>query len=322
MQVLKYIPKVSHPHLLVGMDTSDDAAIYRLSDDVALVETVDFFPPMVDDPYMFGAIAVANAVSDVYAKGGRPLLGLNLVCFPAKLPKEILGQILKGGADKAQESGLLIVGGHTIDDAEPKYGVAVTGIVEPGRYVPNSGAKPGDQIILTKPLGSGTIATASKKDAAPPQVLQRALEVMGALNRKASEVMVKIGANACTDVTGFGFIGHLMTMMEASAVAARVRLSSVPVIQGTWELIKAGHKCGGSTRNLDQLGPLVDWHPEISEEGRFMLCDAQTSGGLLISVPRQNAQAMLKALKEAGVQDAALVGEVTEGPRGSITVLP
>ena len=208
------MPIVKDPNLLVGAETWDDAAVYRIGDDTALVLTVDFFPPIVDDPFSFGAIAVANSLSDIYAMGGRPLLGLNITGFPVDLPKDILAEILKGGHAKAQEAGCLIVGGHTVDDQEPKYGLAAVGLVEPGRQVTNTGARPGDSLVLTKPLGTGIITTAGKHGVAAPDVLDRAVAIMSTLNRAASNAMVKVGVNACTDITGFGLIGHLHGMMQ------------------------------------------------------------------------------------------------------------
>ena len=210
---------------------------------------MDFFPPIVDDPWHFGAIAAANSFSDVYAMGGKPVLALNLVCFPTDLPVDILGEVLKGGADKAKEAGVLIVGGHTVNDQEPKYGMAVTGFVEPGRQVTNAGARPGDVLALTKPLGTGIITTAGKNGVADPDTLARAIHVMAELNKNASEAMMEVGANACTDITGFGLLGHLQSMARASGTSARVHLSQIPFIEGTRELAQAGVAPGGTHRN-------------------------------------------------------------------------
>ena len=212
--MLRQLPPVSDPNLLVGVDTADDAAVYKLNDRTALVQTVDFFPPVVDDAFSFGAIAAANAFSDVYAMGGRPLLALNIVGFPVDLPKEILGRILQGGGAKAQEAGVLVIGGHTVDDAEPKYGMAVTGTVEPGKQITNAGAKPGDALVITKPIGTGIITTAGKREQVSADVLDNAVAVMSALNQAASEAMVEVGVHACVDVTGFGLIGHLLGMLQ------------------------------------------------------------------------------------------------------------
>ena len=301
---------MTDPNLLVGLAERDDAAVYRLNDQLAVIQTVDFFPPIVDDPHAFGEIAVANAVSDVYAMGGRPLLGLNIVGFPAELSKDILVEILRGGASKAAEAGLLIVGGHTVDDKEPKYGLAITGVVKPGSQVTNSGARPGDHLVLTKPIGTGIITTAGKHQRAESRVLDAAIEVMSALNHAASDAMVKVGVSACTDVTGFGLIGHLMAMMENSGVCARVALGSVPLLDGVWELLEQDMVAGGTRRNLASADRLVGWAPDIDEMTKLLLCDAQTSGGLLISVPSAKRDLLLDELKAAGVETTADIGEV------------
>jgi selenide,water dikinase len=316
------VPIATHPNLLVGTGTGDDAGVYRLGDDTALVLTVDFFPPVIDDPYNYGAIAVANALSDIYAMGGKPLLGLNIVGFPVELPKSILGEILRGGHAKAQEAGCLIIGGHTVDDREPKYGLAAVGLVEPGKEVTVAGARPGDRLVLTKPLGTGIITTAGKQERVAPEVMEAAVAVMSTLNRAASEAMVKVGVNACTDVTGFGLIGHLNNMMEASGAEARLRLSEIPVIPGARELLDQGVAPGGTHRNLSGVGSRVRWHQDVSENARLLLCDAQTSGGLLISVPEDRAGALLKELEAAGVAGARVIGELlTDGKKG-IQVVP
>ena len=322
MQVLKYLPVVSHPDLLVGAEAGDDAGVYRISDSTALVLTLDFFPPIVDDPFSYGAIAVANSLSDIYAMGGRPLLGLNIVGFPVELPKEFLGEILKGGSAKAQEAGCLIIGGHTVDDREPKYGLAAVGLVEPGRQIAIAGSRPGDILVLTKPLGTGIITTAGKQGSVEQTVLDRTVEIMGTLNRASSVAMVKVGVNACTDITGFGLIGHLSAMMQASATGAKIQLSSIPVIPGVWELVERGIVPGGTYRNLDGAGQGVHWHQSISREAMLLLCDAQTSGGLLISVSREKVDPLLDELGTLGVEVAATIGEVTSDGEGGIQVLP
>ena len=306
----------------MGTETGDDAAVYRISDEIALVVTVDFFPPIVDDPFSFGAIAVANSLSDIYAMGGKPLLGLNIVGFPVDLPKEILGDILRGGYAKAQEAGCLIVGGHTVDDQEPKYGLAAVGTVEPDKQITNSGARPGDVLVLTKPLGTGIITTASKQGVAKPDVLESAVAIMSTLNRAASQAMIKVGVNAGTDVTGFGLIGHLNSMMKGSGTSALLRLSKIPVIQGVWELLEEGIAPGGTHRNRDGVGQQVDWHEEVHEEGRLLLCDAQTSGGLLISIAQDRSETLLAELESTGVSGAVVIGEVTAKGQQPIVVLP
>lgn len=309
---MKHLPPVAHPNLLVGADTGDDAAVYRMDDDTALIQTVDFFPPIVDDPYSFGQIAVANALSDVYAMGGKPLTALNVVGFPARLPKDILGRILVGGSDKAREAGVLIVGGHTVDDEEPKYGLAVTGVVRPGSEVTNAGAAAGDDLVLTKPLGTGIITTAGKQGAADAETLARAVEVMGALNKAASEAMVEVGANACVDVTGFGFLGHLRGMTRASGVSARVSLGAIPFIEGAVALAESGVAPGGTHRNLQSLEGDVAWDGAITDVEKILLADAQTSGGLLISVHPDKTAALLAALNERGLDgdSVSVVGAV------------
>ncbi len=276
------------------------------------MQTVDFFPPIVDDPFTFGEIAVANALSDVYAMGGRPLLALNIVGFPVSLDKRILGEILKGGALKAKEAGVLIVGGHTVDDKEPKYGLAVTGVVRPGEQVANTGAKPGDALVLTKPIGTGIITTAGKAQRVEPHVLSNAVRQMGALNHAACDAMMKVGVNACADVTGFGLIGHLRLIAQGSKAGARISFRSIPLLEGAWKLLEAGIAPGGTHRNLKSLDPLVKWHPDIDELTKLMLCDAQTSGGLLIAVSPAKLDALLNELKAAGVETRAVIGEIVD----------
>ena len=237
--MLSQLPPATHrdPNVLVGFESGDDAAIYRISDELALVLTVDFFPPIVDDPFQFGEIAVANALSDVYAKGGRPVTALNIAAFPRSLPPEVLAKVLEGGQSKASEAEVSIVGGHTVDDAEPKYGMAVTGLINPADVVANSGAKPGDVLILTKAIGTGIITTAGKADVVEKEVFDGAVNSMSLLNRGASEAMLEVGVNSATDITGFGLLGHLHTMLEASGASAEVRLGAVPILDGTMALL-------------------------------------------------------------------------------------
>ena len=257
-----------------------------MDDDTALIQTVDFFPPIVDDAYSFGQIAVANALSDVYAMGGKPLTALNIVGFPVALPKEILGTILIGGADKAREAGVLIVGGHTVDDEEPKYGLSVTGVVRPGDEVTNAGAQPGDSLVLTKPIGTGVITTAAKQGVAPEEVLETAVGIMSELNQAAAHAMNAVGAHACVDVTGFGLLGHLRGMTRASGVGASIVFDSIPFIPGATQLAEDGVAPGGTHRNLSSLDADVSWDDSITDVQKILLADAQTSGGLLIAVPR------------------------------------
>lgn len=313
---------MTHPDLLVGTETGDDAAVYRLNDGTALIMTVDFFPPITDDPFEFGAIAAANSLSDVYAMGGKPLVALNIVGFPASLEKSILGDVLQGGYSKAAEAGCLIVGGHTVDDPEPKYGLSVVGIVEPGKQVTNAGAQPGDVLVLTKPLGTGIITTAGKQGRVSREVLHGAVEAMATLNRAASEAMVKVGVHAATDITGFGLMGHLKSMVRGSKVTAEVNLSQVPVLPGAWELLDQGVAPGGTHRNLHSVADAVQWHSDLAEREQLLLCDAQTSGGLLIAVSGDKSDALLRELVEAGVAGAAVIGQVTEKSEGQINALP
>lgn len=325
MQVLHHLPPVTDPAVLVGTATADDAAVYRIDDGRALVQSLDFFTPIVDDPYQFGQIAAANSLSDIYAMGATPLLALNIAAFPrSDLPLEWLGAILKGGADKAAEAGISIVGGHTIDDNEPKYGLVVTGLIDPDAIITNAGVQPGDQLILTKPIGTGIIASAVKADKAPPDVVERMVQVATTLNREASEAMVEVGVSAATDVTGFGLLGHLHEMTKASGVAVEVRASDVSVIEGAWPLAEAGIVPGGTRRNLSFVAPHVVWPEGMEEVGKLMLADAQTSGGLLIAVPEERAQELLERLTAAeGVLAADVIGRATHpDPAGTITVIP
>lgn len=319
--MLRQLPPVRDPNLLVGPGTADDAAVYRLSEGTALVQTVDFFPPVVDDAFSFGEIAAANAMSDIYAMGGRPLLALNVVGFPVDMPKEILGRVLRGGAAKAQEAGVIVVGGHTVDDAEPKYGMAVTGVVEPGRQITNAGARPGDALILTKPIGSGIIATAGKRQQVGAVVLDNAISVMSTLNRAASEAMLDVGVHACVDVTGFGLIGHLLGMLRASDASAEISFASVPLLDGSARLVDAGIFPSGTERNLQAADESVEWSTALRENDKLLLCDAQTSGGLLMAVPESRAGELLAALERRGVTGAAVVGGITGAGAGAARVV-
>lgn len=312
----------SHPDLLVGTESGDDAAVYRLDDKTALIVTVDFFTPITDDPYEFGLVAAANSLSDVYAMGGKPLVALNVVGFPARLAVEMLGDVLRGGYDKATEAGCLIVGGHTVDDDEPKYGLSVVGLVEPGKEVSNASAKPGDALVLTKPIGTGIITTGCKQGISPDAVMKQAVDTMAELNKGASEAMMKVGVNACTDITGFGLMGHLRGMARGSETGARIAVSDVPVLPGVWDLLEKGTVPGGTFRNMSGVADAVDWDASLTEEQRLLMCDAQTSGGLLISVPRAKLDQLLSELTASGVQTRAVVGEITAENPGRITVSP
>lgn len=318
------MPAITDPNVLVGTATADDAAVYRVSDNLAVIETLDFFTPIVDAPYMFGAIAAANSLSDVYAMGGKPVLALNIVAFPRdseETPIQVLNEILKGGSDKAAEAGISIVGGHTIDDPGPKYGLSVTGLVHPDRVWRNTGAKPGDRLILTKPLGIGIITTALQAGAAKEKWTRSAVEHMAELNREASEIAAEVGVRACTDITGFGFLGHLHEMLGDGGLGARVFASTVPVLEGAGELALAGHVPAGSRRNRESLMDRVLFHTRVAEEDHLVLCDAQTSGGLLFAVEESKANALVFGLRAAGVL-AAEVGEFFDSKAAVIEVLP
>jgi selenide,water dikinase len=285
--------------------------VYRLSATEAIVETVDFFTPVVDDPFVFGRIAAANAFSDIWAMGARPLFALNLVGFPVgKLPMEVLGEILRGGADAAAEAGAPILGGHSIDDPEPKYGLAVTGLVHPEKVLRNVGARPGDQLLLTKPLGSGIVTTAIKRGVAEAGLVDRAVRVMAALNRRAGETLAASGAvHALTDITGFGLLGHAWEMAEGSAVAFRLRLASVPLLEGVLALAAQDVVPGGTKANLAWVEPHVRFEAGVDGPARLALADAQTNGGLLAAIAPERLEAVLEALRQSDVQ-AAVIGEV------------
>lgn len=319
-QVLRQLPRKEDPHLLVGLETADDAAVYRLTEDMAVIETVDFFTPVVDDPYLFGQVAAANALSDIYAMGGRPLLALNIACFPNCLSPDILALILKGGADKVMEAGAVIAGGHTVEDEEPKYGLAVTGLVHPQRIITNAGARPGDALVLTKPLGTGIIATAVKAELAPPGSAKAAIDSMVALNRTAAEEMLTLDVHACTDITGFGLLGHAAEMAEASGVSIIFHHETMPLLPRAEELAAMGLIPGGAYNNRDHLGERVEFASSISPARRAILFDPQTSGGLLMAVPAEKAAALVEKLHSRGVNAARLVGQVVSGEKWLIRV--
>ena len=301
----------THPDLLVGFEHGDDAAVYRLDDRVALVLTVDFFAPIVDDPFTYGAIAATNAMSDVYAVGGRPITALNIAAFPRSLPSEIPAEILRGGAAKVSEAGAIIVGGHTVDDDEPKYGLCVVGLIEPGAQIQNSTAQPDDVLVLTKPIGTGVVTTALKNGKAVDDVLDAAVESMLRLNRDAAAAMIVAGVNAATDVTGFGIVGHLMTMMRASKTTGILRRSAIPILPGVLGLLADGIAPGGTDRNIESCVDNVAWSSGISETDKLLMCDPQTSGGLLISTPKDSLESLIAELQKRDVA-AAIIGEVDE----------
>jgi len=319
--VLGHLPKQDDPNILVGFNSVDDAGVYKITEDLALVQTVDFFPPVVDDPYDFGAIAAANSLSDIYAMGGKPLSALNLLGFPPQsVPLWAVDKILRGGADKTQEAGVAIIGGHTLKTKEPLYGMAVTGTIHPDKIISNADAKAGDSLVLTKPLGIGIITTAIKKDLVEQNVVKEAVSIMTFLNKSASEAMLEVGINAATDITGYGLLGHLHELVHASKTGAKIYLSKVPVIDFAWELAKQKAVPGGTLANLKFLQDKVDWDKEITREAKFILSDAQTSGGLLISVSKEKEKKLLDTLSSRGVPHSTVIGEIVEDEKCRIQV--
>ena len=312
-QLLEGIRVRQDPNLLVGFDKSDDASVYKVSDDLALVQTVDFFPPIADDPYLFGQIAAANALSDVYAMGGEPKLALNLMCVPENLPRETVHAILRGGYDKVYEAGCLITGGHSIFDAEPKYGLSVTGFVHPDRVLTNSGARPGDVLLLTKPLGIGVLTTANKAELTSAEGMVLAYQLMTTLNKSARDVMVKYRVHACTDVTGFGLLGHLLEMAQGSGAEAHLTVDQIDLIPEAAELAKMGILPEGMYRNRAFAEPWVEVG-ETPLHVQDLLFDPQTSGGLLMAVHPEDAEELYRQLQGA-VPSAQRIGRV-EAYRG------
>lgn len=311
---------MQHPNLLVGFDTGDDAAVYQLTDDLCVIQTVDFFPPIVDDPYDYGVISAVNSFSDVYAMGGKPILALNVVCFPEDLDLSILGKILKGGSDVAQAEGVLIAGGHTVRDAEPKYGMAVTGIIAPDKIVSNANAKPGDKLVLTKAIGTGIITTAAKAGVTDDATIAGAVAFMRESNKAASEAMQDVGVNSGTDITGFGLVGHVISMMKSSGTTAKISFSAVPLIPGTRELAERAVVPGGTRRNFDAAAPDTRWGDGLVEEDQLIMCDAQTSGGLLMSVAADKADALISALTAKGVA-GVVIGDVTASTGAAVEMI-
>ena len=306
-------PATSSPHLIVGLQTADDAGVWELASGETLVQTVDFFTPIVDDPYDWGRIAAANALSDVYAMGGTPITALQLVSWPRQgLPFEVLAEVIRGGADTMAKSGTTIVGGHSIDDPEPKYGFAVTGLVPRDRVITNAGARPGDRLILTKPLGMGVITTALKRGVCPPELAEAAIANMTALNADAVFPMQEVGVKGATDITGFGLLGHLREMAIASNVGAVIEVEAVPVLNGVRQLVEAGVYAGGSERNLTSVAPFLS-RGQVDETTVRILADAQTSGGLLIAVPSGRSDDLVHALIAAGTLAADVIGEIAAG---------
>ena len=321
-KVLRKLPQTTDPNVLVGNSSADDAAVYLVNPEQAIVQTLDFFTPIVDDPYDFGAIAAANALSDIYAMGAKPLFALNIVAFPVqRLPLGVLEQILLGAADKATEAGISIIGGHSIDDTEPKFGMCVTGLVHPEKAWKNIGAQTGDVLILTKPLGTGIISTAVKSGLADENAAAEACFWMKQLNRKASQVFLNFQVNACTDITGFGLAGHLSEMIRGSEVNAEISFAALPFMNHVKELAFAGAIPGGTYKNLDFYKEWIKWEALLSETEKLMFCDAQTSGGLLVAVPEKQAVPALQELKLQGIDNAVIIGRITQKGNGFIHVV-
>ena len=315
------LPQMSDPNLIRGLASPDDAGVYKMSDDLAIIQTIDYFTPIVDDPYTFGQIAVANALSDVYAMGGKPLTAMNVVCFPvSSMDISVLKDILRGGVDKMLEAGVLLVGGHSVEDTELKYGLSVTGTVHPKRLVTNSGAKVGDKLILTKPLGIGIISTALKAKRVNEKTVVKVAKYMATLNDRASEIMQEVGVHACTDITGFGLLGHICQMAKNSRIGINIFSASVPFFSEAEDFAQQGLCPGGLYRNRDFYSTVVTITDEVPLYMQDILFDPQTSGGLLFSLAPRKANLILGRLRQAGVEDAALIGEVVSEPKGMVTV--
>ena len=320
-QVLRHLPEVTDKNLLVGIKSADDAGVYKLTEELAIINTLDFFPPIIDDPYTFGQIAAVNALSDVYAMGGAPRLAMNIVAFPAGLDLSILEEIINGSMNKLSEAGVLLVGGHSIEDKEIKYGLSVTGLVHPKKVITNAGAKPGDMLILTKPIGVGVITTALKRRKIEPDEVKDAIDSMKALNDKASLIMQEVGVNACTDITGFGLLGHAMEMAEASSVGMIFKVRDIPFFPKAIELVKKSANHPKTIKsNKEYLANKIKIADDIKPEYENLLHDPQTSGGLLISVSPEKFQNLLERLSIAGVQ-ASVVGEVTKKRDGAVIIV-
>lgn len=310
--VLTVIPKVSHEKLIVGLETSDDAAVYKVSDDKAIILTLDFFTPVVDDPYTFGKIAAANSLSDIYAMGGEPTVAMNIVCFPQCEDMAILREILRGGSDKVTESGAILVGGHTVDDMEPKYGLSVTGEVHPDRVRANSHVEVGDVLILTKPIGTGILNTAIKGEIADEKDYEEAVLVMEYLNKYPADALKKIDVNGVTDVTGFGLLGHVLEMAKGSGCSIEIDGESVPMLRNAREYANMGIIPAGMYKNLDYISPDVSVCEGVKQDILDVLYDPQTSGGLLISVPQQRASELIEELRNCKALCYDIIGRAVE----------
>lgn len=321
VQVLRQLPRSDHPDLLVGTDHFDDAGVFRIDDDTALVQTLDFFPPLVDDPFTFGQIAATNSLSDVYAMGGRPLTAMNIVGFPDKdLPAEILVQILQGGAERVTLAGAVVVGGHTVRDSEVKYGLAVTGLVHPDKVITNATARAGDTLVLTKPIGSGVLTSAAKKGDLNQEGLAQAIEVMIHLNEGAARAMIRVGVHAVTDITGFGLIGHAFEMADGAGVSLEIQAQAVPLLDRTLEFARQGFVTRAHQATLTHLGSKLD--PGRTDSTLLnVLADAQTSGGLLIAVAADRADSLVAALQQEETSCAAVIGQVTDSDPRSVRLI-
>ncbi len=321
-EILRDLPTEGDPNLLVGPETSDDAGVYRLTEEIALIQTLDFFTPIVNDPFDFGRIAAANSLSDVYSMGGRPLTAMNIVCFPIKdMEKSVLHSILKGGLEVIHQAGAVLVGGHSVEDPELKYGLSVTGVVHPDRIFTNAGARPGDRLVLTKPLGTGILATALKANMLDEETTRILTELMATLNRDAAEAMIEVGVNATTDITGFGLMGHALELAQASQVGIRLFAERVPLIPEALAYASTGIIPEGTHKNLKFCSCFVEISSEVDPLLVDLIADAQTSGGLLISVPADRCDLLVEKLKERGTLAHSVVGEVLPEPVGKMKIV-
>jgi len=319
---MRDLPLIQDPNLLTGFEHADDAGVYKLSADLALVQTVDFFTPTVDDPFTFGQIAATNALNDVYAMGGKPLTAMNIVCFPIKtMDKSVLREVLRGGLDKMREAGVLLIGGHSVEDNEIKYGLSVTGVIHPDKVLFNRGARAGDSLILTKPLGTGIISTAIKAEEASLELVTKAISCMTQLNKKTSEMMIASGdVHACTDITGFGFLGHACEMIEGSNVGMNINSAAIPIFTGLQELVETGFVPGGLYRNKNFRISQIETADTCPSWLLDVFFDPQTAGGLFFSLPGKQAQNLVEKMRRSGIGDAAVVGEVVADHPGKIFI--
>jgi selenide,water dikinase len=319
---MRDLPLIQNPNLLTGLEHAEDAGVFKLSADLALVQTVDFFTPTVDDPFTFGQIAATNALNDIYAMGGKPLTAMNIVCFPIKtMDKSVLREVLRGGLDKMREAGVLLIGGHSVEDNEIKYGLSVTGVIHPDKVLFNRGTKAGDSLVLTKPLGTGIISTAIKAEKASLELVTKAISCMTQLNKKTSEMMITAGdIHACTDITGFGFLGHACEMIEDSNVGMNINSAAVPVFEGVRELVETGFVPGGLYRNKNFRISQIEKADTCSPWLLDVFFDPQTAGGLFFSLPKKQAQNLVEKMRSSEIGDAAVVGEVVAGHPGKIFI--